>query len=447
MSTLTAAIQLNDVMRINRRGIGDIYRGQISLQTLHDAIKHSTIRYAPRYQRGFKKHMEKGEADYDLLLPIDHPELQIDPKRSQAMAVKYLQGRLFTSHVTWNARVEEGDEAPEFDEETRTLSIPTSLSVPDTGHRHLAYFDLVEWSERPSEIPQQVTVNDDPVSGDEIRKMLKGFDPKSEQVFCEVYMLTPEKEGRLYDEFNADAKPPARAVAIDLNQQKTPTRRFIYALMDRCSIFSRDEVETRANTIGSKSKKLTTNSTLEGAVQPIRSELIQLEKDEREKGDGSYKDLLDFTCSFFEEWGRHFPAFQPGASADERHQLRDRSFALSNVMMHPLFQLVYDLWSDYHNRKAEWKSDDAWKKAIAKLAGDVTATDEKGKTKTVNAMSRENPEWIGRVLIKRFDQDGKPLSPSVSSTRQTREAAYSYLCKVAGLKNGSPTGAKTAAAA
>ena len=75
------------------------------LQTLHDAIKHSTIRYAPRYQRGFKKHQEKGDADYDLLLPIDHPELQIDPKRAQAMAVKFLQGRLYTSHVTWDARV------------------------------------------------------------------------------------------------------------------------------------------------------------------------------------------------------------------------------------------------------------------------------------------------------------------------------------------------------
>ena len=82
MSTLTAAIQLNDVMRIHRRGVGDIYRGQISLQTLHDAIKHSTIRYAPRYQRGFKKHQEKGEADYDLLLPIDHPKAA--PDRSQA---------------------------------------------------------------------------------------------------------------------------------------------------------------------------------------------------------------------------------------------------------------------------------------------------------------------------------------------------------------------------
>ena len=146
------------------------------------------------------------------------------------MAVKFLQGRLYTSHVTWNARVEKGGEAPEFNEETRTLSIPTSLSVPDTGHRHLAYFDLVQWKEHPTEIPQQVTVNDVPVSADEIRKKLKDFDPKTEQVFCEVYLLEPEMEGRLYDEFDANSKPPARAVAIDLNQQKTPTRRFAYAL-------------------------------------------------------------------------------------------------------------------------------------------------------------------------------------------------------------------------
>ena len=166
-------------------------------------------------------------------------------------------------------------------------------------------------------------------------------------------------EGRLYDEFNADSKPPARAVAIDLNQQKTPTRRFAYALMDRCSIFSRDEVETRANTIGSKSRKLTTNSTLEGAVRPIRSKLVA------QKDKGSYQDLLDFTCAFFEEWGRHFPAFQPNTTAEERHRLREQSFALSNVMMFPLFQLVYDLWSGYHESKKEWKGDKAWKDTVA----------------------------------------------------------------------------------
>ena len=58
-------------------------------------------------------------------------------------------------------------------------------------------------------------------------------------------------------------------------------------------------------------------------------------------------------------------------------------------------------------------------------------------------MSRDNPEWIGRILIKRFDQDGKLAGLSVSSTRQTREAAYSYLCKVAGRKNGSSAGTKS----
>jgi hypothetical protein len=260
------------------------------------------------------------------------------------------------------------------------------------------------------------------------------------EVFCEVYTLKPEAEGWLCDEFNADSKPPARAVAIDLNQQKTPTRRFVYALMDRCSIFGRDQVERRANTIGSKSRKLTTNSTLESAVRPIRHELVELEKDE-----GSYRDLLDFTCAFFEEWGRHYPAFQPNATGDERHSLRDRSFALSNVLMHPMFRLVYDLWSGYHDRKAEWKGDEGWKQVIARLAGEVDATDEDGEIKRVEAMSQKNPEWIGRVLIKKFDQDGNLKGYSVSSTRQTREAADSYLRKIAQL-NGSSANAKAAVA-
>ena len=49
--------------------------------------------------------------------------------------------------------------------------------------------------------------------------------------------------------------------------------------MGTSRIFSRDGVETRGNTIGSKSRKLTTNSTLEGSVRPMQKQLAALEKD------------------------------------------------------------------------------------------------------------------------------------------------------------------------
>ena len=135
--------------------------------------------------------------------------------------------------MTWNARVEDGDRRLSSMRRPERCGSPTSLSVPDTGHRHLAYFDLVEWNEHPSEIPQQVTVDDVPVSGDEIRNCSRAS-IRSRAGLLRGLPVTTKMEGRLYDEFNADSKPPSRAVAIDLNQQKTPTRRFVYALMDRC---------------------------------------------------------------------------------------------------------------------------------------------------------------------------------------------------------------------
>src|SRR5438128_1611623 len=66
-----------------------------------------------------------------------------------------------------------------------------------------------------------------------------------------------------------------------------------------------------------------------------------------EKTPDAYEDLVDFMGAFFEEWAHHFPAFLPDKSADERNKLRSESFALSNVMFHPLFKLAYDLWKNH----------------------------------------------------------------------------------------------------
>jgi Pyridine nucleotide-disulphide oxidoreductase len=43
-----------------------------------------------------------------------------------------------------------------------------------------------------------------------------------------------------------------------------------------------------------------------------------------------------------------------------------------------------------------------------------------------------NPAWQGKILIRRFDRNGKPTGWSPSSTRQSRDAAYHYLTEVRG---------------
>jgi hypothetical protein len=354
------------------------------------------------------------EHRYRELLPINHPELQIDTRRAQAMAVKYLLGRLYTTHITWNARIEAGLPVPRYDAVKRTLELETDITIPDTAHRHLAYYWLVSWKLDPTTIPLEVVVDGVPVSEDEIRELMQNFDPKLESVYVDVYQLSPENEGYLYDEFNSDQKPPAGAVAIDLNPTKTPSRRFVYDLMSVSPIFSREQIETRRNTIGSKSRKLTTVSTLEAAVRPMTKQLAQLEGDHEARAD-----LLDFTAAFFEQYASHHPAWKTLATAEQRQQLRDASFALSNIMFHPLFRVVFRLWEDLHKREVDWTEDTGWHDVVDAIAAP-------------NVMDRDNPAWQGKIMIASYDAEGKPAW-SVSSTRQTREAAYQYLCDVAGL--------------
>jgi hypothetical protein len=62
-------------------------------------------------------------------------------------------------------------------------------------------------------------------------------------------------------------------------------------------------------------------------------------------------------------------------------------------------------------------------------ASKVTETDPYRGSGPVTAevMDRDNPAWHGKILIRTFEQDGTPKGWSLSSTSQTRAAAYYYL--------------------
>lgn len=82
----------------------------------------------------------------------------------------------------------------------------------------------------------------------------------------------------------------------------------------------------------------------------MEKELLRLERTK-----SNYNDLIAFVCAFFEELASHYPTWQPNASADERHGLRETSFALSNIMMHPLMRISFELWRDYQGSRRDWK--------------------------------------------------------------------------------------------
>src|SRR4051794_37451404 len=138
MSTLTSRTEVTNVTAIQRPGVGPIYRAVITIGLLYAALRDSVIRYAPKYQRGFRRSAEDiPEADYELLLPINDERLQLDVRRAQAMAVKFLMAlngdkrgkRLFTSFVVWNARSGKGRPEPKLHPDG-TLELRTVITVP-----------------------------------------------------------------------------------------------------------------------------------------------------------------------------------------------------------------------------------------------------------------------------------------------------------------------------
>lgn len=451
--------ELDDVLRVWRPGIGHVYRGKITIGDLHDGLADGLIKYSPKYQRGWRPNLNR-EADPHDLVPITEPGLNIELWRAEAMAAKYLVALsgagpkvLYNPDVVWNARKDDHRPDPKWDPDTRHLDIYTVLTIPDSGHRHYAYWLLGQWKFKPELIPGVVELDHhgETVGGEEIAEWLKNFDPydpEKSSVLVEVFNLRAEQEGRLFDEYNDEGKPASSAKAIDLYMEKTPSRRFVAALMDHCRIFARTEVETATNTIGSKSRKLTTNATLEAAARPFGQTLLRLEKEQRERKSKAYDDLVPFVCEFYEEWARYYPEFLPSASADARHALRRRSFALQNITFFPMIRLAFELWDKYRKAHVDWQSTTEWRDGLARLAGktkvQVDDPDKPGSTKTVevDVMARDsadppsagNPKWKELIMVPSYDRDGYIRRWTLSSTRTTREAAYAYLTQIAGVE-------------
>jgi DNA-sulfur modification-associated len=450
-------VELEDIFRVKRPGIGYVYRGKITIGDLFDGLEDGLIKYSPKYQRGYRPSLNL-EADPHDLVELRDDKLAIERWRAEAMAAKYLgavngAGKvLYNPDVVWNARKDGHRPDPKWDRDTGHLDIFTILTIPDSGHRHYAYWLLGTWKMHPEEIPDVVELdrNGETVGAEVLREWIKKFDPydaEESSVLVEVFNLRPEEEGRLFDEYNDEGRAASSAKAIDLFIEKTPSRRFVGALMERCRIFARTEVETATNTIGSKSRKLTTNATLESAVRNYAKLLLQLEKEKREGQSTAYDDLVSFICEFYEEWARYYPEFLPSASAEARHALRRRSFALQNITFYPMIRMAVELWEKYRKAGLDWESQDEWRKGLARLAAkipvEVDDPNQPGTKKTVETevMARDsddpptigNPRWRELVLVPNFDRDGKINRWTLSSTRTTREAAYDYLARVAEL--------------
>jgi hypothetical protein len=444
-------VEIAGVDRIHRPSLGYVYKGTINIADVAEGLADGDLKYAPKYQRG----AQGEEFDNSTLLEVTNERLDIDQKRAAQMAAKYLMGlddstagspehrELFNPDIIWNARLEDG-KVPEYNAAKRTLTAHTTITIPDSAHRHFMYYRLNQWKLDPDAIPDEVEISPDgrTIDGLRLQQLLQKFDPNDDDhssVFVTIFNVTREYEGRLFDEYNVEGKKPTAGAAIDMFPEKTAPRRFITDLMKRCEIFDRDEIEMRASSIAKASRKITTSATLDAAAKQFQKDLLRIQKDKKK-----YDDLLEFFSHFYTEWANHYPAFEPTASGKLRTQLREQSFAMSNIMFFPMFRLAHDLWQKYTKAGIDWRSEKEWKDALAKLAGKVTVTTGDNRQLTVLLMARDyddeeglhvpgNPDWQGKILLQQFDQSGKPTGWSLSSTRQSREAAYHYLVKHSGV--------------
>src|SRR5437773_7653431 len=92
------ATVVRNVDFLERPGIGRVYRAIVTVALLASLLRKAVVRYSPLYQRGFRRPTDDPAA-FDVLLEITNPTLNIDRRRAEAMAVKYLKGPLFNTEI------------------------------------------------------------------------------------------------------------------------------------------------------------------------------------------------------------------------------------------------------------------------------------------------------------------------------------------------------------
>jgi hypothetical protein len=422
-------------VREQEPGLGHASTARFSHQVLYQYMQNNFVRYSPRYQRGFQPALSD-EPDqkgwFDQLLPISDHRLLIDQKRCNEIAVRWLRQEMTNRQLLWNARTDNTLSPPVYDEVRHTLTVFSPLTIPDSGHRHRAIYTLVEWTLNEAQVPDAVKVDQSTVMREEILELLRGYDPSESYATVNIMEAPAKLEGVVFYQANNLTKPAGPSVGFDLNREQTPESRFIFALARKSSIFAEEEVERRFTKIGEKSRKLTTLSTLVEAARVMNKRLQHLEEYDSAK----YDDLVSFMAEFFAEYAHSFPAWLPTASMKARQEMRESSLAMTNVMVHALFRLAFRLYEDMEANTQDWRTHPSWRASLGKLAQKVLVRSGKGKSLSLPALHKDNPAWRGKVLIQGKDRLTGEESWSISNTRQTRQAAYEYVCELAGLAEG-----------
>ena len=203
-------------------------RARFSHWVLYNMMTTQKIMVHPRYQRGLKKQFSDDADEYgwiDMMFKITETRLNIDPKRTDEIAVRWLRGDMMNRELVWNARLTNDYPHPTFVTDANgegTLKVYGSLVAPDSAHRHLGIYKAVQWSRDSDSIPSTIKIDGKPVVKKDIVGWLKKYKPEETYATVLIYEVKPEEEGRIFHQANDLTKPAGRGAAYDMDRKLSP---------------------------------------------------------------------------------------------------------------------------------------------------------------------------------------------------------------------------------
>ena len=363
---------LEDVTPIKRLGRDAKFSTAITVGRVGELLKSEHIRVDYDYQRGMRP-LYKADGTMD-----ESPML--DKSRVNEIATKILDGRLYGGSLTWSLR--KGEVDFRYDPRSRSLHIYKGQpTIPDSNHRHqamLKVFDLVK-----------------------SRGYNFDFDDYEFPLLIEVLDLNEESE--LFYEYNQLGKPanPTRSRWINQADLYSALTSQVVALSKL-----KGYVELVTNNISKNSPKVVTFNALYTAVKAGFPEL-----------DDSNVDVIQpYVVSFIDELvmvrpeAGHMPLSQ-------RKIFRENGIGDSALAFYGYGMLAGDLM------KAE-----SWRNKLAELKEPYRCVNKDGNPWTGDLMSRENPIWEGKVLLR-----GAGGKLQISNNRETRQFMHETLQGAVGL--------------
>lgn len=401
-----------------------VYKGSITLEDIYKGLSNAVLLYCPATQRGFFDPLNpdaNDSFDFTNFYVISNPNLELDKNKVNEIAIAFLRDQLMNVELVWNARASEGDTHVIYNKETRELIISGVITIPDSAHRHKAYFTLFKWKENMDLIPEKVTISEsgEVMTKKEIVDLLdKKFDPHCKR-FLTIYNVVPEQEARIFGQANMNTKRANSAQSARVQKDISPEARFLDYLMSSTTIFERHQVESNKTTIHKNSRKLVPNSTLLNALKPFRKKIYEYEKNIKIRND-----LANFIDDFYTRLSHDYKAIDPSAGAVERHTCRQESLIISNVMFSVLFKIAIELWESYHCAGVSWVDHPLFIQVISALNQDVTC--EQNETGKINLMSKSNVDWVGKVINEK---------KQITNNRLSQRSAYEYLKEICNLND------------